>query len=205
MSERVVRVGEALKAAVSEVLLRGIKDPRVTGLVSVTDVWVSGDLREARIFVSIYGDERVRRETLRGLRSSQGYVRREIAQRISARVTPSIEFHLDDAIERGTRVLKAMREAGIDVDGRGAQRDEPVDAGDELDAEPDKTILDAPADDGAAAPTVPTLRVPPATHRKHTEVRVDSADPHATTLPSFPKPRARTKDAGSEPKKRGGR
>jgi ribosome-binding factor A len=90
-------------------LLQEIKDDRVgVGMVSVTEVEVSGDLRHAKIFVSIYGTEDDRRATMEGLASVQGFVRRELARRMSVRFIPEISFHEDRSIERGTQVLALL-------------------------------------------------------------------------------------------------
>lgn len=108
-SRRVERVGELIKREVSQLLLSGIKDDRVgVGMVSVTDVQVSGDLQHAKVFVSVYGDEQARAETMSGLKSATGFVRSEIGQRIRLRRTPEIVFVEDRSLERGTQVLSLL-------------------------------------------------------------------------------------------------
>ena len=110
-SRRVARVAELVKREVSQVLLNGIKDDRVgAGMVSVTDVEVSGDLQHAKIFVSIYGTDKARAETMAGLKSATGYVRSELGQRIRLRRTPEVVFIEDRSIERGTRVLSLLNQ-----------------------------------------------------------------------------------------------
>jgi ribosome-binding factor A len=106
---RVARVAELIKREVSQLLFSGIKDDRVaTGMVSVTDVDVSGDLQHAKIFVSIYGSDEARAETMAGLKSATGYVRGELGHRIRLRRTPEIIFLEDRSIERGTKVLSLI-------------------------------------------------------------------------------------------------
>jgi ribosome-binding factor A len=106
---RVARVAELIKREVSQLLFSGIKDDRVgTGMVSVTDVDVSGDLQHAKIFVSIYGTDAARAETMAGLKSATGYVRSELGHRIRLRRTPEIVFLEDRSIERGTKVLSLI-------------------------------------------------------------------------------------------------
>lgn len=106
---RVARVAELIKREVSQLLFSGIKDDRVgTGMVSVTDVDVSGDLQHAKIFVSIYGSDEARAETMAGLKSATGYVRSELGHRIRLRRTPEIVFLEDRSIERGTKVLSLI-------------------------------------------------------------------------------------------------
>ncbi len=103
---RMARVAESIRREVSQMLIHGIKDDRVgTGMVSVTDVDVSGDLQHAKIFVSIYGDEEAKAETMAGLKSATGYVRSELGQRIRLRRTPEVVFIEDRSLERGDKVL----------------------------------------------------------------------------------------------------
>lgn len=110
-SRRVSRVAELIKREVSQMLLHGIKDDRVgAGMVSVTDVDVSGDLQHAKIFVSIYGTDEARAETMAGLKSATGYVRSELGARIRLRRTPEVVFMEDRSIERGTRVLSLLNQ-----------------------------------------------------------------------------------------------
>lgn len=108
-NRRVARVAELVKREVSQLLFSGIKDDRVgMGMVSVTDVDVSGDLQHAKIFVSIYGTDEARAETMAGLKSATGYVRSELGQRLRLRRTPEIVFVEDRSIERGTKVLSLI-------------------------------------------------------------------------------------------------
>ncbi|WP_072621885.1 30S ribosome-binding factor RbfA [Spirulina major] len=108
-SRRVSRVSSLIKREVSQLLGHEIKDDRVgAGMVSVTDVAVSGDLQHAKIFVSIYGSDAVREQTMAGLESSTGFIRRELGQRIRLRRTPNVQFIEDRSIERGDRVLTLL-------------------------------------------------------------------------------------------------
>jgi len=108
---RVARVGELIRREVSQMLLSEIKDDRVqVGMVSVTDVEVSGDLQHAKIFVSIYGDEATRGETMAGLQSATGFVRSVLGQRVRLRRTPEVIFLEDLSLERGTRVLSLINQ-----------------------------------------------------------------------------------------------
>lgn len=108
-SRRVSRVAALIKREVSQMLLADIKDDRVgAGMVSVTDVNVSGDLQHAKIFVSIYGTEEARAQTMEGLHSSTSYVRRELGHRIRLRRTPEVMFCEDRSLERGDRMLTLL-------------------------------------------------------------------------------------------------
>jgi ribosome-binding factor A len=125
MSHRLERVSELIRSEVSDLLLRGIRDPRVAGLVTVTGVEVSGDLRLCKVFVSVVGSDQERARTLQGLRSARTWVRREVAHRVKLRSSPEIDFLLDDSLERGTRVLSLMKELGLGEEPEGAAEPEP--------------------------------------------------------------------------------
>lgn len=108
-SRRVARVSELIKREVSKMLLQDIKDDRVgAGMVSVTDVDVSGDLQHAKIFVSIYGSPAAKAETMAGLKAATGFVRSELGQRIRLRRTPEVMFLEDNSLERGDRILSLL-------------------------------------------------------------------------------------------------
>ncbi|MEB3209936.1 MAG: 30S ribosome-binding factor RbfA [Leptolyngbyaceae bacterium] len=108
-SRRVARVSELIKREVSQLLSTGIKDDRVgAGMVSVTNVNVSGDLQHAKIYVSIYGTEEARAQTMQGLKSATGYVRRELGHRVRLRRTPEVSFIEDRGIEEGSRVISLI-------------------------------------------------------------------------------------------------
>ena len=110
-SRRVSRVGSLIQQEVSQMLLHEIKDDRVgAGMVSVTDVDVSGDLQHAKIHVSIYGTDEAREETMAGLKSATGYVRRELGRRVRLRRTPEVVFIEDRGIERGDRMLALLNQ-----------------------------------------------------------------------------------------------
>lgn len=129
-SRRVSRVAELIKREVSQMLLSGIKDDRVgTGMVSVTDVDVSGDLQHAKVFVSIYGSDEAREETMAGLKSATGYVRSELGHRVRLRRTPEVIFVEDRSIERGTRVLSLINQLSQDR--------KPIDPAAEIDPDAD--------------------------------------------------------------------
>ncbi len=116
---RVARVAELIKREVSQILLSEIKDDRVgAGMVSIVDVEVSSDLQNARIFVSIYGDETAQQQTMEGLASATPFVRREIGQRLSLRRVPTVVFLQDRSLERGSRVLALLNQLKRDAAAR---------------------------------------------------------------------------------------
>ena len=110
-NRRVSRVASLIQEEVSQMVLHEIKDDRVgAGMVSVTDVDVSGDLQHAKIYVSIYGTDEARAETMAGLKSATGYVRRELGRRVRLRRTPEVVFIEDRALERGDRMLALLNQ-----------------------------------------------------------------------------------------------
>ncbi len=114
MSEnRVRRVAEQIKKDIGGIINYEIKDPGVANLTSVTDVSLSRDLRHASVYVSIYGSEAEKEETLQALNRAAGFIRSEIGKRIRLRHTPEINFRLDNSIEYGAyieRVIKSLKE-----------------------------------------------------------------------------------------------
>jgi len=111
---RVSRIAASIRREVSQMLIQDIKDDRVgTGMVSVTDVRVSGDLQHAKIFVSIYGSEEAQTKTLEGLASATGYVRSELGRRIGLRRTPEVMFMHDVSLERGTKMVDFLNQLEI--------------------------------------------------------------------------------------------
>jgi len=108
MSLREGRLAEAIKEEVSDILRNDLKDPRI-GFASITAVEVSGDLRHAKIFVSVLGDQQQKADTMKGLESASGYIRSELGRRIRLRFTPEIVFRLDESIERGVRIAQLLK------------------------------------------------------------------------------------------------
>lgn len=103
---RVERVAALIRREVSELLLSGIKDERVSqGMVSITHVDVAGDLQHCKIFVSVYGSSDEQQQALAGLRSASAFVKGELGRRLQMRRTPEVVFVLDRGLEQGTSVL----------------------------------------------------------------------------------------------------
>ncbi|KAA0547893.1 30S ribosome-binding factor RbfA [Bacillus sp. BGMRC 2118] len=109
MSLRATRVGEQMKKELGEIIGRKIKDPRI-GFVTVTDVEVTGDLQQAKVFISVLGDEEQRQNTLKGLAKAKGFIRSEIGQRIRLRKTPEITFEFDESVDYGNRIESLLAE-----------------------------------------------------------------------------------------------
>jgi len=107
---RMRRVDEAVRQVLADALAGELADPRV-GFVTVTDVRTSPDLRNARVFVSVLGDETARDATLDGLRSAHGLLQRQIAAQLHLKRTPALEFVYDSTTDRALRVDELLREA----------------------------------------------------------------------------------------------
>jgi len=110
MSEnRIRRVAEQIKKDLSQIINKEIKDPRVSAMTSITDVQLSKDLRYASIYVSIFGTDSEKEETLQTLIRASGFIRSEIGRRIRLRYIPEINFYLDNSIEYGAHIEKVLK------------------------------------------------------------------------------------------------
>jgi ribosome-binding factor A len=113
------RVDEAVRAVLSDVITRELKDPRV-GFVTVTAVKTSPDLRHARVYVSVLGDEETRSDSLVGLDSAHGFLQRRVASELRLKHTPTLAFAYDDTTDRGMRLTEILGEhepaASVDED-----------------------------------------------------------------------------------------
>ncbi|TYP54295.1 30S ribosome-binding factor RbfA [Thermosediminibacter litoriperuensis] len=107
---RTDRVSGEIKKAVSEIINNELKDPRIQGLISVTKVEVSKDLRHAKIFLSIYGEESVKQNALEGIKNAEGFIRRELANRVRLKFIPELNFKLDESIEYGIHISKLLKD-----------------------------------------------------------------------------------------------
>ncbi len=106
--------GEVLKELAG--IIRGeIKDPRINPMTSVVTVEVAPDLKTCKAYISVLGDEESQKNTIAGLRSAEGYIRRELARRINLRNTPEITFVLDQSIEYGVRMSKMIDDVTKDI------------------------------------------------------------------------------------------
>ena len=104
---RVEKLQELIKQEISKMLLNDLKDPRI-GFVTVTHVTVTGDLRDAKVYVSIMGNDEQVKSSWEGLQSSLGFIRREIGHRIRLRFTPTIEFALDTSLDYSEHIQKLL-------------------------------------------------------------------------------------------------
>ena len=109
-ANRAARVSKAIKEELAS-LLRSLRDPRI-GFASIVDVETSSDLRYAKIYVSVLGDQRAASETLRSLEKTSGFFRGEIGRKLGLRYAPEISFHLDQTMARGARIQELLMETG---------------------------------------------------------------------------------------------
>ena len=113
-SNRIKRISEEVRKVVSTMLINGIKDPRITSMISVTDVEVTNDLRYAFVYISILGGDK--EASLEGLNSARGYIRREVGRQGKLRYAPEIIFKIDDSIERGMYMDELIKSVNKDGD-----------------------------------------------------------------------------------------
>lgn len=113
-SNRIGRINEEVQRELAS-LLREVKDPRVSGLISITNVEVTSDLRFAKISVSTLESEKLA-DTIKGLRSAAGFLRRELGARLNLRHTPQLQFVPDDSIAYGAHILELINHLDIPED-----------------------------------------------------------------------------------------
>lgn len=108
--DRTDRISEELKKELSELIRNHIKDPRLPEFVSITAVRVTKDLRYAKVYISVFGDEEKKKGAISALSHAAGFIRHEIGHRINLRFTPEFSFKLDDSIEHGMYLSKLIDE-----------------------------------------------------------------------------------------------
>ena len=121
--DRPARVAHEFQRELSSLLARGLKDPRVTGFITVTGAKMSPDLKEVVAYVSIHAEGAERERTLEGLRAAATYLQREVARAIKLRYTPHLRFVFDESVERGDRIDRLLREAKAQDAASSAKKD----------------------------------------------------------------------------------
>lgn len=107
---RVERVGEAVREAIAEMLLREVKDPRI-GMVTLTAAALTDDLRHCKVYFSCVGDEAARARSLAGLRSASGFIKTQVMRRLQLRYTPELTFVFDPSIAEAERLAGLLRDS----------------------------------------------------------------------------------------------
>jgi ribosome-binding factor A len=110
-SVRQLKVASQIQRIVATVLQRDVADPRIDGLVSVTKVEISGDLREAKVFLSVLGGTRTPTTVLEGIKSAGRHIQAETAGGLALRYAPHLTFHLDESLKKQAEILKKIGEA----------------------------------------------------------------------------------------------
>ena len=108
MSRRIDRVNELLRLEISQVLARQIKDPRLSGVITITEVRTTPDLRNALVLLSVMGDQETKKSALAGIESAAKFLRRELRGRLTLRYVPFLRFVLDDSLEHADRLMTIM-------------------------------------------------------------------------------------------------
>ncbi|MCK4258677.1 MAG: 30S ribosome-binding factor RbfA [Halanaerobiales bacterium] len=107
MSQRAERVAEFIKQEISVLIQRGLKDPRI-GFVTVTDVEVTRDLRNAKVYISVFGDDEKKNESMKGLKTATGFIRREVGKHLRLRHIPEITFRFDESVQYGAHINELL-------------------------------------------------------------------------------------------------
>jgi ribosome-binding factor A len=113
-SRRILRLNELIREELAELLRRDARDPRLSGLITITEVDTSPDLANCRVYISVLGSEEETTASLRALQHAAGYLRRELMPKLRIRRMPMLEFRLDSSLARGARVLELLREVRPD-------------------------------------------------------------------------------------------
>ena len=104
------RINSEVQKELSVIIRQEIKDPRINMMTTVTDVIVATDLKTCKVFISVLGDEKAKTDTIAGLRSAEGYIRKQLARTLNMRNTPTLTFMLDNSIEYGANMSKKIDE-----------------------------------------------------------------------------------------------
>ena len=118
------RINTEVQKELSNILRSGIKDPRIAPWTSVVAVEVAPDLKTCKAYISVLGDKKAQEDTVAGLKSAEGYIRRELAHSLNMRNTPEIRFILDQSIEYGVNMSKKIDDVTTGLDSKG-DADEP--------------------------------------------------------------------------------
>ena len=109
------RINSEVQHELSNIIRAGLKDPRVAPMTSVVMAEVAPDLKTCKAYISVLGDEKAQQDTLKGLKSAEGYIRRELARSLNMRNTPEIRFVLDQSIEYGVNMSKKIADVTKDL------------------------------------------------------------------------------------------
>lgn len=107
-SQRSLRVSQSIKRELSDLIRKDLKDQRIKGIVSITDVECTSDCRSAKVFISVFGEEAEKKSTMEALNEQVGFIRGELCRRLQLRFAPELHLKLDDSLERGAKVTDLL-------------------------------------------------------------------------------------------------
>lgn len=107
-TQRALRVSQSIKRELAEMIRKDIKDERIKGIVSITDVECTADLRSAKVFISVFGDKEEQEGTMAALNKELSFIRGELCRRLGLRFAPELAIKLDNSLERGARVSELL-------------------------------------------------------------------------------------------------
>lgn len=118
-NNRMTRINEEIQREISNIMRLELKDPRISTMASVLNVETTQDLKYAKVFISVFGDDTQKQEVMEGLKSANGFIRKELAHRINLRNTPELNFQLDESVEYAIKMSKLIDEVSktISTDG----------------------------------------------------------------------------------------
>ena len=119
-----MRINEEVHRELSNIIRSEIKDPRINPMTSVVAVEVAPDLKSAKAYISVLGDEKSQKDTLAGLTSAEGYIRRELAKSVNLRNTPQIRFIMDQSIEYGVNISEMIDDVCEQDESKAKSREE---------------------------------------------------------------------------------
>ncbi|HSA05604.1 MAG TPA: 30S ribosome-binding factor RbfA [Candidatus Gastranaerophilales bacterium] len=108
MNTRGEKIKKALIKEISDIVQKGIKDPRIEGIISVTDVELSADYKHAKVYISIFGEQEHKQRVMEAIEESAPFVRKEVGRRIRLRNTPELRFYLDESLEKGQKLTELI-------------------------------------------------------------------------------------------------
>ena len=111
MSRRVDRINGLLREEISKLLLREIKDPRLSGLLTITQVTTSSDLRNAKVYLSVLGDDEANTAALQGIQSAAAFLRKQLRERLRLKYVPFLTFEIDDSMGTADHIFRLMDQA----------------------------------------------------------------------------------------------
>ena len=123
MTRRSERVSELLRHELSQLIVRDLKDPRLSGIVSVTVVETTNDLKRARVSVSVMGSPEVQESAMRGINSASGFMRHELGKRLSLRYVPDLSFVLDHSLDEAEHIYQLLDGLAPDSPSSGDPKD----------------------------------------------------------------------------------